>query len=64
MTADMSVKISKKDLEQVLNTLVGLKYGLLSLSIQVEESIGAVRRVVEATDVPQISLPAEGSLPT
>jgi hypothetical protein len=64
MTVGKSGKISKSDLEQVMNTLVGLKYGLLSLSIQVEESISAVKRVVEATDVPQTSLPAEGSLPT
>lgn len=64
MTADVSVKISKKDLEKVLTALTGLKYHLVALAMQVEDSIGAVKRVVEATDVPQISSPAEGSLPT
>ena len=64
MTVGKSGKISKSDLEKVMTALTGLKYHLLALALQVEDSIGTVKRVVEATDVPQTSLPAEGSLPT
>jgi len=64
MSPSESVQISKSDLQKVMKTLVGMKYGLLALTMQTEESIGAIKRVMEATGVPPISLPAEGSLPT